>query len=60
MLSDHTLAQIERNLDDLVKPTIPQLRGMLSEIRASRTELRTFNQFAAEVAGALRKAGEVR
>lgn len=66
-LTESTLARIERNLDDLVKPTIPQLREMVAEIRASRTELRTLNQLAVDVSkahadlgDALRKAGEVR
>lgn len=59
-LTDADLRRIERDLDDLRKPKDDEVRDMLSEIRASRTELRTLNAFAAEVAGALRKAGEVR
>jgi hypothetical protein len=66
-LSDRTLAQIERNLDNLEKPTIGQLRAMLAEIRASRTELRTLQRFTDRVVQlhrllgtAIEEGGEVR
>lgn len=66
-LTDADLYRLERKLDDLVKPTIGELRAMLTEIRASRAAIRTLNQFVADAAkthtdlgNALQRAGEVR
>lgn len=66
-LSDRTLAQIEHGFDRLEKPTLGQLRAMVSELRAARTELRTMREFVdnvirahSDLGDALQKAGEVR
>lgn len=67
MLTDADLNQIDRDLSSCRKPTLTQLAEMVAEIRASRVELRTLNQFAvdaakahADLGEAIRKAGEVR